>query len=512
MESSTQKRLTSVDKPYLKRLPPFEYDQSAVKKTAYQFILDSAKSYSEKYRSLPAFDFYGKKISNGQFFDLVNITGNAFLNAGVRPGEEVSMFCLNIPETFYTMYGLNDFGIVTEWFNPLATSANLLRDHILKNNVKTLVVIDVMYPIVKEAIIDTTVEHIIVTSVLDSFPWKMSLLYKIQVFRLNRLLNCSRYQHALSKIEKIVPDERAPVSPGDGESKQKLSLYKRLLLRINAYAKREKIRAKASFYCDSQKDVRFITWEDFIRKYGELSSERRESYQEGKTKIIVHTGGTTEPAKPIEHTDYAINSAVYQTSIMPLGISYLDSFCQIVPPIVAYSLENMHLARFFQMNTFLISTYDRDEFPDIILKTKANHYNIVPSFAKALIDSTKLAGKNLSFIKSCQYGGEGISAEDDMAIDRILNGRGRHGFGQNEEFGVFTGNYDVPGVEKAYGCCGFPMYGNGYIIIDRETNEELPYGKNAHGKYFIGDLYVCGPTIMKGYIRDAAVENSTPEI
>lgn len=182
-------------------------------------------------------------------------------------------------------------------------------------------------------------------------------------------------------------------------------------------------------------------------------------------------------------------------------------FCQIVPPIVAYSLESMHLARYFQMKTYLITTYDRDKFTDIVLKTKANHYNIVPSFAKVLINNHKLKGRNLSFIKSCQYGGEGISPKEDEAINKVLAGKGRHGFGQNEEFGGFAVNYDVPGVTKSYGCCGFPLYGNSYIIVERETGKELPYGKNENGSYYIGDLYVCGPTVMKGYLGDSAREN-----
>ncbi len=420
------------------------------------------------------------------------------------------MFCLNVPETFYAMYGLNDFGMVTEWFNPLATSVSLLREHIKKNNVKTLVIIDMMYPVVKEAIKDTSVEHIIVTSVLDSFPTGKKLLYKCQVFGFNRLIQSTPYKYLINKIKGIAPDERdiSPLHSTTSRAHQKLNAFQKFVSKIDAYVQKEKIYAKASFYCDSPKDARFIAWKDFVNKYGETSTTRRVPYQEGKTTIIVHTGGTTGPAKPITHSDYAINSAVYQTSIMPLGIAHLDTFCQLVPPIVAYSLENMHFTRFMQMNTFLIATYNRNEFPKIVLKTRANHYNVVPSFAKALISSEKVAHQDLSFVKSCQYGGEGISPEDDAAIDKLLNGRGRHGFGQNEEFGVFTGNYDVPGVEKVYGCCGFPMYGNGYIVIDRETGEELPYGRDSHGNYYIGDLCVCGPTIMKGYIREAASENS----
>lgn len=130
------------------------------------------------------------------------------LNCGVTPDDVVPMFCLNTPETFMVEYGLNDMGICTEWFNPGVVSKELLHNYLVKNKTKVLVIIDVMYPVVKEAIKGTNVEHVIVTSVMDSFPLKMNLGYQIQVFGLNAVLNNPYYKHAIKGIEGFVPSER----------------------------------------------------------------------------------------------------------------------------------------------------------------------------------------------------------------------------------------------------------------------------------------------------------------
>lgn len=503
-----KKNITSIDKPYLKHMPKFVYNQDEAKKTAMQFILESAQKHSANYRSLPAFNFYGKVFSHGTFFDVSNIVGNAFLNAGVNRDDVVPMFCLNTPETFEAMYGLNDSGIATEWFNPSVVSKELLHDYLVKNKTKCLVIIDMMYPVVKEAIKDTNVEHVIVTSVMDSFPHKTNLAYQLQVFGLNKIISNPYYKHILKEIEGNIPSERELENLSIDDQRKVLKKYQELLLKLDSYVKKEKIMAKASFYKDDDKDNRFILWNDFLKEYGELNFNNREKYQDGKIKFIVHTGGTTGPAKKVAMTDLACNTPIYQTTLMPMvDYNYEDSFCQLCPPMVAYSLEGMHLARYYQMYTHLIATYDRNEFPNIVLKTKANHYFTVPSFLKTLVEDPKWAKKDFSFIKSVQHGGEAIDADIDETVDKIINGKSRHGYGQNEEFGGVIFNYDIPGVEKKYGTCGFPLAGSDYIVINKETKEELPYGKDEDGNYHVGEFLLATDASMLSYIGEAKEVN-----
>ena len=507
------KKILSIDKPYLEHFNEFDFDESKMYKTATEFIIDSAKEHYSDYYSLPAFKFYGRQINNKELFDNINITGNALLNLGVKTDDTISMFGLNVPETYYTMYGANDMGIATEWFNPSAVTPEMLRKHIKENDVKTMVIIDVMYPIVKEAIKGTDVETVIVTSLQDSFPRKMNLLYGVQVFGLNYIYQNPYYKHVLENIVKSMPSDKELFSLSIDEQRKILKKYQQIFLKLDNYIKREKIDKKASFYTDENRDSRFILWNDFIKEYGEKNNSRREKFDAEKPKFIVHTGGTTGPAKRIAMTDIAINAAPYQSTLMPLNFEFGDTSCQLIPPMVAFSLMGMQLSRYYQMNTTLIASYDRNEFPGIITsKDKINHFFTVPSFVTTLIDNKSLEGKDLSHVKSINHGGEGISPEDDRKIDEILRAHGSFcqnalGYGQNEEFGPFTLNIPGKDVPKAYSCCGFPLFGNDFIIVDLETGEELPYGLNEEGKPYIGELYVSGPSMMLHYIGDAAKEN-----
>lgn len=502
-----KEKLTSVDKPYLKHMPEFIYNPDEAKKTAMSFVRDSAIKHCPNCMQMPAFNFYGKKITNGEFFRGAIEVGNAFLNCGVTPDDVVPMFCLNTPATFMMEYGLNDMGIATEWFNPLVVSKELLHDYLIKNKTKTMVIIDVMYPVVKEAIKDTNVEHVIVTSVMDYFPLKTNIGYQAKVFGLNSVLNNPYYIHAIKEIEGSMPSDRELNELSIDEQRKVLKKYQEKLLALDKYIKKEKIMAKASFYKDQDKDERFIIWEDFLRTYKEFNFSRIEGYKDGKIKFIVHTGGTTGPAKKVAMTDLACNIPIYQTTLMPMvDYNYGDSFCQLVPPMVAYSLEGMHIARYYQMNTHLIASYDRNEFPKIMQKTKANHYFTVPSFLKTLVEDPKWAKKDFSFVKSVQHGGEAMDKDIDRKVDKIINGKSRHGYGQNEEFGGVIFNYDMPGVEKKYGTCGFPLAGSDYIIINKETKEELPYGLDEDGNKYIGEFLLSTDAAMLGYIGE------TPEV
>lgn len=498
-------RITSEDKPYRAILTDEFYDPEYCKKTAFDMVLKSPAFNPES----PAFDYYGRIIKNSFFVEQVKRAQISFSNLGVKEQDIVFMMCLNTPEMIYSLYGLNKLGAITEWFNPTAISSEMLRKYIIENNIKVMVVIDVMYPIVKEAIKGTKIEHVIVTSVKDSFDIPHNLIYTTQVEGLNFILNKS---YIREKIKAIRSRQNAR---GLDSQEQRLEITKleKLLTKFDEYTEKEKIRAKASFYNERDMDPRFIRWNDFITKYySNITNVLDTQYADEKTAMIVHTGGTTGPVKRVAMTNYNINSAIYQSTLTPINMDFNDTFCQIIPPIVAWSLEGIHTARYYNMKSYLICTYDRNEFVPIMLKTKANHYFTVPSFVKTLIDNPLLSGKDLSFIKTINHGGEAFPKEDDQKVDEVLADhncliRTQFGFGQNEEFGCFTINIDIPGAEKSYACCGVPFPGNDYIIVDVETKEELQYGKNEDGTYNIGELLVSGPTTMKGYIGEDESKN-----
>ena len=406
------------------------YDNDACKKTLNEFVSESPYHSSSK----DMMRFGNANISYEAFQQELERTSAAFFNLGVKENEIVFMFLLNTPQTVVTMYAINNIGAISEWYNASGMTVELMRHDLMENHIRFMVICDVIYPLVKQAIPGTDVEKVIVVPVKGIF---------------------------------------------NGESQ----------------------------------DEYFISWDTFIQQFGIGKTYNKAEYADGKTTLIVHTGGTSGVVKRIAMSDYNINSFVYKASLMPFNFQPDDSFCQLIPPMVAWSLAGIHLSRFYNMLMYLIPTYDKDQFVDIMLSTRANHYFTVPAFVKTLIGNPKLENRNLSFLKSINHGGESLSPEDDRRIDDELLKHGatiknRLGFGQNEEFACFTANLDIPGCPKEYGCCGIPLIGNDYLIIDPRTQKVLPIGMNQNGTYNIGELHITGDTVMSGYYGKDAALNS----
>ncbi len=507
-----EEKRASIDMPWEKSFSYIkydEYDPDFCRKTAGAMIDEKVN----KRLNWRAYDFYGKKISNLEFQRNREISRTAYKNLGVHKDDNVFMLCMNTLEKEYSQYALNDLGAISEWFNPLAISPELLRKYLNESNVKYVFAVDVMYPVIKEAIKGTKVERVIINSVKDSFPRKMNFLYDVQVFGLGSFVRTNYFQNQIKKIEETILNFDDIYRVKDISQLKK---YQQLLLEVKKYADREKLNLKSSYYLDDNRDERFISWYDFIRQYNNGEKQKICPYEDGKTSFIVHTGGTTGPVKRIAHTDYAINSAVYQASLVSNAVGLYEGMkaLHVIPPIVALGLENTHLERYYNMETHLISTYDKDEFVPLIKKYQPNLLVCVPSFTAQIQDSNSQLSTDddLSFISTILQGGEGFPISVDKNVDATLKKHGskttsRLGFGQNEEFGGFTFNLHLNADEKRYGSSGIPLPGNEVIIYDLENECELPYGKKADGTYYVGELLVRGPTVMKGYYGDDAKEN-----
>lgn len=476
---------------YRKYWGEYTYDKDACRKKLNDWVLASP-NFDIESKSMKYFDTV---ISTKRFLRDLDYTSAAFQNLGLRRGEIIFMFCLNSPETVTSLYAINNIGGISEWYNAKGMTVELMRKDITDNKIRFLVISDVIYPLVKEAIQGTTVEKVIVNSIRDSMGFITNSVYSAEVFGVHRLLGTKRAQRILS-----------------GSRERQPSLFDRKVLELDEFAERKLIKQKASFHLSKDKDERFMCWDDFVCSYGMSGAFTPVPYEDDETTLIVHTGGTTGPVKRIAMTDHNINSFVYKTSLMHFNIESGDSFCQLVPPMVAWSLAGIHLSRYYNMLIHLIPSYDKEEFVKTMLKTRANHYFTVPAFVKTLIDNPKLNGSDLSFIKSINHGGEYMTPEDDEAIDRALRQHGaviknRAGFGQNEVFGCFTANLDSPECPKDHGCCGIPLVGNEFLILDPATKEVLPCGINDEGKPNIGEIHVSGETLMNGYYGNDTTEN-----
>lgn len=122
------KKLTgypSIDKPWLKYYSEEAINSALPNCTIYQYIWNCNKNRLEK----PALKYFEKRITYRQMFSQIDAAAKAFSAIGVQQDEMVSLCMLTMPETVYSIYGLNKIGAVCNLIEP-RTNAELIKDRI----------------------------------------------------------------------------------------------------------------------------------------------------------------------------------------------------------------------------------------------------------------------------------------------------------------------------------------------------------------------------------------------
>jgi len=102
------KRLPSVEKPWQKYYTKEALETPMPECTMYRCVYERSKEYPKSI----AFNYFGKKITYGEFFDSIDEYAAAFYKMGLREGDVVTFLSLHTPETIVAMYALNKLGVV----------------------------------------------------------------------------------------------------------------------------------------------------------------------------------------------------------------------------------------------------------------------------------------------------------------------------------------------------------------------------------------------------------------
>ncbi len=164
----------SIDRPWLKYYTDEQINAELPQYKAFDYIYEK----NIEYKNSVAFNYYGRKITYGQFFDQTESAGKAFLEAGVKKGDIVAIVAVSLPEVIYSFYGLNRIGAIANMIDP-RTSAEGIKEYIKEADIKFVIVIDVAYEKILKAIEDTAVSNVVVVSPSDSLPSLKKSLYKI---------------------------------------------------------------------------------------------------------------------------------------------------------------------------------------------------------------------------------------------------------------------------------------------------------------------------------------------
>lgn len=143
--------------------------------TAYELL----RQNNEAYLNDIALNYFDRKITYGELLSEIDGAAASFYALGIRQGDIVIVCSVNMPETVYTLYGLNRLGAVINLVDP-RTNEETLHHYIDECNAKLVLTVDLAYPIIKKAVKGSTARQIITVSPGDSLPGTKKLLYRLK--------------------------------------------------------------------------------------------------------------------------------------------------------------------------------------------------------------------------------------------------------------------------------------------------------------------------------------------
>ena len=117
-----------------------------------------------------ALSYFGRRFSRGQLLSRTDRCARGFLARGVRSGQPVLLCAPSVPETVIALLALWRLGAVPHLLNP-AFSPELLALRIRQSDGKILLVLDKLWPRVREAANTAGVKDIILIPASGSLPF-----------------------------------------------------------------------------------------------------------------------------------------------------------------------------------------------------------------------------------------------------------------------------------------------------------------------------------------------------
>lgn len=166
----------SVEKPWLKYFSEEAREESLPKNTIYRHMREK----NENNRGDTAINYFGKKISYGKLLDEVDRCAGAFAAAGVKKGDIVAAATVTIPEMVYALYGLNKIGAAPLILDPRTSAAGALS-FIKETGTKIFIVLDLYYDVLKDMLLESDVEKVVIISADTSLPPAVRILKQLKM-------------------------------------------------------------------------------------------------------------------------------------------------------------------------------------------------------------------------------------------------------------------------------------------------------------------------------------------
>lgn len=193
------KKAEKLEKPWFKFWP-----EHVPKHIEYPEIplFDLLKKTAEKYPNNTAIVYFDKEMTYKELNDASDKFATALNDLGVKKGDRVAIFLPNVPQFIITYYGAVKIGAIETTISPLYKEREV--EHQLNDSeAETIVVLDLLYPIVEKVWEKTKLKRVIVTSLKEYMPsakaFLGSLLRKIPSHKVEHRSNLYFFQELMKK-------------------------------------------------------------------------------------------------------------------------------------------------------------------------------------------------------------------------------------------------------------------------------------------------------------------------
>lgn len=250
----------------------------------------------------------------------------------------------------------------------------------------------------------------------------------------------------------------------------------------------------------------YLHWKDFIRKGMNYNGRVESEVDKNTPAVILHSGGSTGTPKGIVLSNYNFNALAAQVEVVFSKLGKNDKILAIMPVFHGFGLGvSMHSVLFLGGTVDLIPQFDAKHFDKLIKKNDPQAIVGVPTLFEALLNTN--AKLDLSRLKYVVSGGDCLTEQMGEKINNYLKEHGSdckvmQGYGLSEAVAAVAISGDAHNVP---GSIGIPFPLCYFKICAPHTQDELPYGE-------IGEMCVCGPTVMMGYFNNEKETNDALQI
>ena len=242
-------------------------------------------------------------------------------------------------------------------------------------------------------------------------------------------------------------------------------------------------------------DPRVHWWSEVMaRPYPEVSSGSKSAQDPA---AILFSGGTTGSPKGIVLSNRNFVAEGMQAAAWG-GLAEGDSILAILPIFHGFGLGVcINAALMAGGKSILVPVFDAATTAALLRKKRPTMLVGVPTLFHALAEDPSLARADLSCLKACFCGADTLPRPVKERFEKLVAERGGRvrlleGYGLTE---AVTAIMAMPLDEYREGSMGIPFPDMAAKLCVPGTVEEAPAGEE-------GELCVCGPAVMLGYLDD----------